>query len=76
MQILIVNPRERRLYLAQSRGYYRSEEVSCTTVTKMHGLETQRKHNTAHYLCWGSFMQKYGSYLVTCVLYLLRINQW
>jgi hypothetical protein len=44
--------------------------VACaTTVNKMHGLMIRRKHNTAHYLCLCRFMQKYGSYLVTCVLY-------
>ena len=50
--------------------------VACaTTVNKMHGLMTRRKHNTAHYLCLCRFMQKYGSYLVTCVLYFFEINQ-
>ena len=50
--------------------------IAFSTLNKTHGLETRRKHNTPHYVCWGRFMQKYGSYLVTCILYLLRINQW
>ena len=55
-----------------------TSKIPCNHVQlkKMHGLETWQKYNAAHYLCWGRFMQKYGSYLVTCVLYLLQINQW
>ena len=27
----------------------------------MHGLETQRKHNTTYYLCWGRLCKNMGS---------------
>ena len=36
----------------------------------IHSLEPRQKHNEAHYLYRGRFMQKCRSCLVTCVLYL------
>ena len=44
-------------------------------VTKMHGLEIQRKHKTIHYLCWDGFIQNMGS-ISSRVLYLPQINQY
>ncbi len=67
-----------RLKLAAHESYLLTKNslvtISVSTVNKMHGLETWRKHNTAH-LCWGLCKSMGPISSRACVLYLLRINQ-